>query len=111
VNDWVEIGDASNEAEAHLAAGRLEEAGIETQLVPSVYAPGAWLTGARPQWTPVRILVPPQRAAEARSLLDEIADSAPAVPEAFVPSWRWAVAVVVLVVIVLTILANQGTLF
>jgi hypothetical protein len=110
MSDWVEVVDAYNEPEAELAAGRLREAGIEPQLVPSSHSPGAWLTGSRPQWIPVRILVPADRAAEARRLLDEIAGSEEPEPGPRPParSWMWGLALMVLAVIVIVILVDTG---
>ena len=114
MNDWVEVLDAHNEPEAELAAGWLREAGIEPQLVPSSHSPGAWLTGSRPQWTPVKIMVPADRADEARRMLDEIVgDEAPEPePEPHRParSGEWGVALMVLaaIVIVILIVADTG---
>ena len=112
MNDWVEVLDAHNEPEAELAAGWLREAGIEPQLVPSSHSPGAWLTGSRPQWTPVKIMVPADRADEARRMLDEIVGDEAPEPEPHRParSGEWGVALMVLaaIVIVILIVADTG---
>jgi hypothetical protein len=119
MSEWVEVLDAHNEPEAELAAGWLREAGIEPQLVPSSHSPGAWLTGSRPQWTPVKILVPPDRADEARRLLDEIVGDEASDHEAVAPepelerasrSGVWGVVLMVFaaIVIVILILGDTG---
>jgi hypothetical protein len=66
---WVEIVDARDDIEAQLVLGTLREAGIEAQSLKTNSGPGAWLTGTQVPWTPVAILVPVDRAAEARELL------------------------------------------
>jgi hypothetical protein len=107
--DWVEVVDAHNEPEAELIAGRLREAGIEPQLVPSSHSPGAWLTGSRPQWIPVRIYVPADRADEARRLLDEFAgpEELDGGPQSSGPWTRgWVLMVLAVIVVVIVILAN-----
>jgi Putative prokaryotic signal transducing protein len=107
--DWVEVVDAHNEPEAELIAGRLREAGIEPQLVASSHSPGAWLTGSRPQWIPVRIYVPADRADEARRLMDEFAgpEERDDEPQSSAP-WTWGgvLTVLVVIVVVIVILAN-----
>jgi hypothetical protein len=66
---WVEIADAGDDIEAQLILGTLRDAGIEAQSLKTNTAPGAWLTGTQASWTPSAILVPVERAAEARELL------------------------------------------
>jgi hypothetical protein len=66
---WVEITDAGDDVEAQLILGTLRDAGIEAQSLKTNTAPGAWLTGTQASWTPSAILVPVERAAEARELL------------------------------------------
>jgi hypothetical protein len=109
--DWVEVADAHNEPEAELIAGRLREAGIEPHLAPSSHSPGAWLTGSRPQWTPVRIEVPADRADEARRLLDAFAgpEELDGGPRSSAP-WTWGGILMVLatIVAVIVILVNEG---
>ena len=111
--DWVEVADAHNEPEAELIAGRLREVGIEPQLVASSHSPGAWLTGSRPQWTPVRIEVPSDRADEARQLLDQFSGSEGMDGEPrSAASWPWGGVLMVLavfvIVVVIVILALDG---
>jgi hypothetical protein len=74
---WAEILEAGDDIEAQLVLGTLREAGIEAQSLKTNSGPGAWLTGTQVPWTPVAILVPVERAAEARELLsiDEVGDS------------------------------------
>jgi hypothetical protein len=109
--DWVVVVDAHNEPEAELIAGRLREAGIEPQLVPSSHSPGAWLTGSRPQWIPFRIEVPADRADEARHLMDEFAgpEESDGEPQSAAP-WTWVGVLMVLatIVAVIIILVNEG---
>jgi hypothetical protein len=66
---WVEITDAGDDIEAQLILGTLHDAGIEAQSLKTNTGPGAWLTGTQVPWTPLAILVPVERAAEARELL------------------------------------------
>jgi hypothetical protein len=66
---WVEIADAGDDIEAQLMLGTLRDAGIEAQSLKTNTGPGAWLTGTQVPWTPLAILVPIERAAEARELL------------------------------------------
>jgi hypothetical protein len=66
---WIEITDAGNDIEAQLILGTLREAGIEAQSLKTNTGAGAWLTGTQVPWTPLAILVPVERAAEARELL------------------------------------------
>ena len=109
--EWVEVADAHNEPEAELIAGRLREAGIEPQLVPSSHSPGAWLTGSRPQWTPVRIEVPPDRADEARRLVEHFArpEELDGEPQSSAPrTWGWVAMVIATIVAVIVILVNEG---
>jgi hypothetical protein len=74
---WVEILDAGDDIEAQLVLGTLREAGIEAQSLKTNSGAGAWLTGTQVPWSPVAILVPVERAAEARELLsvDEVGGS------------------------------------
>jgi hypothetical protein len=66
---WVEIADAGDDIEAQLILGTLRDAGIEAQSLKTNTGPGAWLTGTQVPWTPLAILVPAERAAEAREIL------------------------------------------
>ena len=73
-DEWVEVAFAQSEYEAGLIVGKLEEAGIEATSVTSSAAPGAWMTGSQPMWVPSNVLVPPDRAAEAREVLASAAE-------------------------------------
>jgi hypothetical protein len=66
---WVEIADAGDDIEAQLILGTLRDVGIEAQSLKTNTGPGAWLTGTQVPWTPLAILVPVERAAEAREIL------------------------------------------
>jgi hypothetical protein len=66
---WVEITGAGDDIEAQLVLGTLRDAGIEAQSLKTNTGAGAWLTGTQVPWTPVAILVPVERAAEAREIL------------------------------------------
>jgi hypothetical protein len=75
---WVEIVRATDDIDAHLLLGRLEEAGIEARTVKDRRAPGAWLYGGSNPWAPVVILVRRIQADDARIVLAEISFEAPA---------------------------------
>lgn len=61
------VAEFDNEREAMLVAGMLENNGIEAtvdgNIMSTLYAAGA-------TWSPVRLYVPADRLAEARSLLE-----------------------------------------
>jgi Putative prokaryotic signal transducing protein len=83
---WVELTKASNDIDAHLLIGRLNEAGIETRSVKDRSQPGAWLYGGSNPWAPVAILVRSLDLDSARIVLAEVAFEAPAVEPERPPS-------------------------
>ena len=123
---WVEIVDAGDDIEAQLILGTLREAGIEAQSLKTNTAPGAWLTGTQVPWTPSAILVPVDRAAEARELLsardygrtqsrdsvDHAARPAPfAAPRRSGRAWLvWLVAMILLLAFGASLLTDVGDL-
>lgn len=76
---WVELSRTQNDIEAHLLAGRLHEAGIETRRLKDRSAPGAWLHGGSNPWAPVAILVKKWQLEAARLVLAEISWAQPSV--------------------------------
>ena len=74
---WVELARARDDIEAHLLAGRLNEAGIETKTVKDRFAPGAWLYGGSNPWAPVTVYVRRLELEDARLVLAEISYQAP----------------------------------
>jgi hypothetical protein len=91
---------AANNIEAHLLAGRLAEAGVETQTLPDRTAPGAWLYGGSNPWAPVTVLVRRRQLDDARLVLVEISWAGPAAEPRLsdaqsrpVPLLWWATAV------------------
>jgi Putative prokaryotic signal transducing protein len=75
---WVELIRARNDIDAHLLAGRLAYAGIETRWVKDRFAPGAWAYGGSNPWAPVAIMVRRIQFEDARIVLAEISLEAPA---------------------------------
>lgn len=74
---WVELTVAKHDIDAHLLAGRLEEAGIEVSMVKDKTSP-AWLFGGSNPRAPVTLLVRRFQLESARLALAEIAFEAPA---------------------------------
>ncbi|HYP23804.1 MAG TPA: DUF2007 domain-containing protein, partial [Actinomycetota bacterium] len=96
---WVRLLRAPNDIEAHLLAGRLNEAGVEARIVRETGAPSAWLYGASKPWAPVTVMVRQRQLDDARLVLAEVSLEAPDhVREvAVAPGWRvpvvwWATA-------------------
>lgn len=87
---WVRLARATDDIDAHLLIGRLNEAGIETMAVKDRGELGTWLfLGGSNPWAPVTILVRPVQLEDARLVLAEISYEAPAVePSAARPSRR-----------------------
>jgi hypothetical protein len=76
---WVKLARATDDIDAHLLIGRLNEAGIETMAVKDRSEPGTWLfLGGSNPWAPVTILVRPVQLEDARLVLAEISYDAPA---------------------------------
>jgi hypothetical protein len=67
--DWTKLASLTNTYEADLLAGRLQDAGIGSQLIKSANAPGAWLTGGENSFGPIDLYVPADRLEAARKLL------------------------------------------
>jgi hypothetical protein len=80
---WVELTRASDDIDAHLLIGRLDEAGIETRTMKDRSGPGAWLLGGSDPWAPVVILVRAFELDSAKLVLAELAyEGPPAIPQA-----------------------------
>jgi hypothetical protein len=75
---WTELTRAANDIDAHLLAGRLAEAGVESTTMKDRSAPGAWLYGGSNPWAPVVIMVRRLQLEDARIVLAEIAFDLPA---------------------------------
>ncbi len=75
---WVQLLRAANDIEAHLLAGRLNEAGVDVQVLKDRSAPGAWLYGGSNPWAPAVVMVRRLQLADARLVLAEISFEAPA---------------------------------
>lgn len=68
---WIVIGEYSNDADAHIAAGMLEDNDIAVVIdSPSM----ATLYAAGSTWAPVRLFVPEQDARKAAELLKKHGD-------------------------------------
>ncbi|MBW3594209.1 MAG: DUF2007 domain-containing protein [Actinobacteria bacterium] len=74
---WVELIKARHDIDAHLLAGRLAEAGIESRSMKDVSAPGAWMYGGSNPWAPVSILVKKVDLDDAKVVLAEISYEGP----------------------------------
>lgn len=88
---WVQLVTAANDIEAHLLAGRLDEAGVATHVLKDRSAPGAWLYGGSNPWAPVAVLVQRLQLDDARLVLAEISfEAPPAAPRGLLGhrSWR-----------------------
>ena len=66
--DWVEIAAAGGDEEAEIVAGLLESEGIPCEIEGSAASPWPENLGALGS---MRVMVPPDRAAEARALIAE----------------------------------------
>jgi hypothetical protein len=73
--DWDTVLEARQVYEAELAAGRLREAGIDARVIDQSYRQEP-VPSVR-AFSIVRVLVPADRAAEARDILAEGAPPAP----------------------------------
>jgi hypothetical protein len=113
-SDWVELTRARDDIDAHLLAGRLLEAGIETRAVKDRFAPGAWLYGGSNPWAPVTIMVHRVQLDDARLVLAEISYEAPSADTGRTSERRerqnpvaWWVAAVVLAALVTAIFVSE----
>lgn len=77
-SEWVDLVRARNDIDAHLVAGVLVEAGIETRKVKDRSGPGAWLYGGSDPWAPVDVLVRRYQRDDAALVLAEVAWDGPA---------------------------------
>ena len=77
-SDWTELAEARDDIEAHLLAGLLGEAGIETRTVTDRSGPGTWLYGESNPWAPVMVWVRRYHREQAGILLAEMAWEGPA---------------------------------
>jgi hypothetical protein len=94
---WVKLAIATDDIDAHLLVGRLNEAGIETMAVKDRTEPGSWLfLGGSNPWAPVVIMVRPLQLEDARLVLAEISYDAPAAepPPPRVPRRGWSISFV-----------------
>ncbi|MEO8324113.1 MAG: hypothetical protein ABI571_08270 [Actinomycetota bacterium] len=112
---WVTLASARGDIDANLMAGRLNLAGVETDIIRE-FGNSAWLYGGSNPWAPVTIRVKRLQLDDAQTVLAEISFEAPAVePERnFHPGSRrrslpvaWLLAAVVLGVL-LTVLSLTG---
>ena len=71
--DWDSVLEARQVYEAELAAGRLRQAGIEARVIDQSYRQEP-VPSVR-AFSNVRVLVPAERATEARALLAEAAEA------------------------------------
>lgn len=74
---WAVLIKARHDIDAHLLAGRLTEAGIESRTMPDVGAPGAWMCGGSNPWAPVSVLVKKLDLDDAKVVLAEISYEGP----------------------------------
>lgn len=74
---WAVLIKARHDIDAHLLAGRLAEAGIESRTMKDVTAPGAWMYGGSNPWAPVSILVKKLDLDDAKLVLAEISYEGP----------------------------------
>lgn len=74
---WAVLARARDDIDAHLLAGRLLNAGVDSRAVTDRTAPGAWLHGGSNPWAPVTIMVRKFQLEDARLVLAEISLDAP----------------------------------
>ena len=75
---WVPFFRAPNDIDAHLLAGRLNDAAIETRTVKDRGVPGCWLYGGSNPWAAVTSFVRSVQLVDAKVVLAEVAFNAPA---------------------------------
>ena len=78
---WTVLIKARHDIDAHLLAGRLTEAGIESRTMKDISAPGSWMYGGSNPWAPVTILVKKLDLDDARVVLAEISYEGPTADE------------------------------
>ena len=94
---WVQLITARGDIDAHLLAGRLNEAGIETRTIKDHSGP-TWLYGGSDPWGPVALWVRRSQYEESRIVLAEMAYDAPAAvkdagPLGWSPTTWWIAAI------------------
>jgi hypothetical protein len=92
---WVVLTRATDDIDAHLLAGRLDQAGIETNTIKDRGSPGAWLYGGSNPWAPVTILVRKFQLDDAKIVLAEISLAGPdaePIDESTRSRWRFPLA-------------------
>lgn len=85
---WIPLFRAADDIEAHLLAGRLVQAGIETRAIKDRSTADAWLHNGSNPWTPVDLWVRVHHFDDARIVLAEIAFDLLAEDE---PAGDWAI--------------------
>ena len=90
--DWVALFHARNDIDAHLLAGRLNDAAIETRSIRDRGVP-VWLYGGAYPRAPVTIFVRRFQLIDARIVLAEVAFDAPSAGESPLTddSARWRI--------------------
>lgn len=78
---WTVLIKARHDIDAHLLAGRLTEAGIESRTLKDIGAPGSWMFGGSNPWAPVAILVRKLDLDDAKVVLAEISYEGPTADE------------------------------
>ncbi len=97
-SDWVHLVHATNDIDAHLLEGRLQEAGIEVRRIKDRSGP-VWLHGGSNPWAPVAIWVRRYQLDDSRLVLAELSFNSPAVPQreptrsGWPPVAWWSVAI------------------
>ncbi|MFN2490216.1 MAG: DUF2007 domain-containing protein [Actinomycetota bacterium] len=69
---WSVLVRASNDIDAHLLVGRLNEAGVQTHAIKDRRASRTWLIGGSDPWAPVTVWVLRRQLDAARLVLAEI---------------------------------------
>jgi hypothetical protein len=78
---WTVLIKARHDIDAHLLAGRLTEAGIESRTMKDISAPGSWMYGGSNPWAPVSIMVRKLDLDDAKVVLAEISYEGPTADE------------------------------
>jgi len=94
---WVQLVTTRGDIDAHLLAGCLNEAGIETRTIKDHSGP-TWLHGGSDPWGPVALWVKRSQYEESRIVLAELAYDAPAAvkdagPLGWSPTTWWIAAI------------------
>jgi hypothetical protein len=78
---WTVLIKARHDIDAHLLAGRLTEAGIESRTLKDISAPGSWMYGGSNPWAPVAVFVRKLDLDDAKVVLAEISYEGPTADE------------------------------